>query len=103
MADRLDLAIKRTQAAIRAAVRERAATFATRPRVRASERACRVCGCTQDHACVTDDGPCAWVEADLCSACARDIRTLDAIVRAGLGETEKLLRRMLRQRSRPNG
>jgi hypothetical protein len=31
---------------------------------------CRVCGCTEDNACVTDDGPCFWVEEDLCSACA---------------------------------
>ncbi|MDD3491929.1 MAG: hypothetical protein PHZ19_00335 [Candidatus Thermoplasmatota archaeon] len=31
---------------------------------------CRVCGCTEDNACVTDDGPCYWVEEDLCSACA---------------------------------
>ncbi len=31
------------------------------------ERRCRVCGCTDDHAC---DGGCHWVEPDLCSACA---------------------------------
>jgi hypothetical protein len=47
---------------------------------------CRVCGCTEDAACIVDaagelvdvDGldtlpegcsPCTWVEADLCSAC----------------------------------
>lgn len=30
--------------------------------------ACRVCGCTNNQACVTDDGPCHWVEPDLCSA-----------------------------------
>lgn len=29
-------------------------------------RACRVCGCTEQAAC---PGGCAWVEADLCSAC----------------------------------
>jgi hypothetical protein len=29
-------------------------------------RRCRVCGCTDDHAC---DGGCEWVEPDLCSAC----------------------------------
>lgn len=28
---------------------------------------CRVCGCTDDHAC---PGGCYWVEDDLCSACA---------------------------------
>lgn len=27
---------------------------------------CRVCGCTDDHAC---EGGCSWVEEDLCSAC----------------------------------
>lgn len=31
---------------------------------------CRVCGCTDDRACMTEHGPCSWVEADLCSACA---------------------------------
>ena len=35
-----------------------------------AERICRVCGCTQEHACETDEGPCYWVEDDLCSACA---------------------------------
>lgn len=30
-------------------------------------RSCRVCGCTDDHACPP---MCSWVEADLCSACA---------------------------------
>ncbi|MEA2705132.1 MAG: hypothetical protein QOD63_3077, partial [Actinomycetota bacterium] len=29
-------------------------------------RACRACGCTDDHAC---SGGCSWAEADLCSAC----------------------------------
>lgn len=35
-------------------------------------RACRVCGCTDDHACVTAGTPCHWLSAgdDLCSACA---------------------------------
>ncbi|MCK9435726.1 MAG: hypothetical protein M0Q12_00795 [Synergistaceae bacterium] len=27
---------------------------------------CRVCGCTDNHAC---EGGCYWVEEDLCSAC----------------------------------
>ena len=32
---------------------------------------CRVCGCTDDNACIEPDGfPCCWVEQDLCSACA---------------------------------
>lgn len=36
---------------------------------------CRVCGCTDDNACldaVTNE-PCFWVEDDLCSACWRKI------------------------------
>lgn len=35
-------------------------------------RTCRVCGCTDDRACMTGDGPCFWIgdRDDLCSACA---------------------------------
>jgi len=33
-------------------------------------RKCRVCGCDDLHACWTEDGPCYWVEENLCSACA---------------------------------
>jgi len=29
-------------------------------------RTCRVCGCTDEHAC---PGGCSWVQEDLCSAC----------------------------------
>lgn len=36
-------------------------------RLAAAVRACRVCGCTDDHAC---PGGCWWVEGDLCSTCA---------------------------------
>lgn len=32
-------------------------------------RMCRVCGCTDHAACLTEDGPCSLVEEDLCSAC----------------------------------
>jgi len=36
-------------------------------------RACRKCGCTEDHACMDNYGnPCFWVEEDLCSECAGD-------------------------------
>lgn len=31
-----------------------------------TSRACRMCGCTDTHAC---EGGCFWVETDLCSAC----------------------------------
>lgn len=36
-------------------------------------RSCRVCGCTEADCtgCIErTGGPCSWVEADLCSACA---------------------------------
>lgn len=39
-------------------------------------RLCRGCGCDDDHACITEHGPCAWVLLDIdtptgiCSACA---------------------------------
>lgn len=34
------------------------------------ERRCRECGCTDDAACLVPfEGPCRWVESDLCSAC----------------------------------
>lgn len=32
-------------------------------------RTCRECGCTDNSACMTAEGPCRWIEADLCSAC----------------------------------
>lgn len=32
-------------------------------------RKCRACGCTQNAACMTEEGPCYWIEEDLCSAC----------------------------------
>ncbi len=37
-------------------------------------RTCRVCGCTNDTPCITSDGPCWWVEMDLCSACEKKER-----------------------------
>lgn len=37
----------------------------------AHERACRLCGCTQDHACYDEErGACAWASADVCTHCA---------------------------------
>jgi hypothetical protein len=30
---------------------------------------CRVCGCTEDDACLVDGEPCSWVEPGLCSGC----------------------------------
>lgn len=35
-----------------------------------TEEKCRVCGCTENTACVGGPfGACWWVEEDLCSAC----------------------------------
>lgn len=39
---------------------------------RRAARACRVCGCTEDAACVDADGPCGWTDLDLCTGCAKD-------------------------------
>lgn len=42
-------------------------------------RTCRGCGCDDNHACITDDGPCAWVLLDIgtptgfCSECAHEV------------------------------
>jgi hypothetical protein len=48
-------------------------------------RECRLCGCTDDRACVGADGnPCHWVWDDLCSACAELLD--DPVIRA-LAET----------------
>jgi hypothetical protein len=38
------------------------------------EPRCRVCGCTDDHAC---EGGCYWVEEDLCSACVGKVAADD--------------------------
>ncbi len=38
-------------------------------------RKCRICGCTEGKACITDDGPCFWIEPDLCSACMNQAET----------------------------
>ncbi|WP_218571298.1 hypothetical protein [Paenibacillus oralis] len=45
---------------------------------------CQICGCTDTNACVTEAGPCFWVneEHDLCSTCysemsADDVGNLD--------------------------
>jgi hypothetical protein len=28
---------------------------------------CIICGCTEDRACITENGPCHWVSPGLCS------------------------------------
>lgn len=42
------------------------------------EMQCTECGCTDDQACVTDEGPCSWVQPGLCSACANPYPNLSA-------------------------
>ena len=32
-------------------------------------RLCRICACSEVDPCLGHQGPCAWVEKDLCSAC----------------------------------
>lgn len=39
------------------------------PSASTDDRQCRVCGCAEDHPCMTEDGPCFWLEQDLCSGC----------------------------------
>ena len=51
------------------------------------ERACRVCGCTDDDCrkCIEKTGtPCHWVGTDLCSACNPDPTELVLVSRARL-------------------
>lgn len=44
----------------------------------ASVPRCRICGCTDDHACY---GGCYWVEPDLCSSCALSEEYVEAHAR----------------------
>lgn len=44
------------------------------------EGVCRVCGCTDENACITEAGACWWIselERDLCSACVDSSSTTD--------------------------
>ena len=43
-----------------------------------SDLTCRICGCTEDDACVIDGEPCGWVERDLCSGCVDAADAQDA-------------------------
>jgi hypothetical protein len=52
---------------------------------------CRVCGCTQDRACVGEDGPCWWAESDLCSACATPAQITVAILDQTVLRTGEIL------------
>ncbi len=34
---------------------------------------CRICGCTDEQPCITEEGPCSWAMKDLCTACIIDL------------------------------
>jgi hypothetical protein len=56
---------------------------------------CRVCGCTDDHACQCADGqPCGWTNGatDLCTACAERAEALLASPPGKPGVVEKAIR-----------
>ncbi|MYE00537.1 MAG: hypothetical protein F4Y03_04560 [Alphaproteobacteria bacterium] len=49
------------------------------------DRICRECGCWDWNACVdAHDGPCWWVEEDLCSVCAARLQAMADPAYAGL-------------------
>jgi hypothetical protein len=53
-------------------------------------RFCRGCGCDDNHACMTPDGPCSWALHDIdtptgvCSGCAAEL-DYDMQLLAGVG------------------
>ncbi|MBQ6274451.1 MAG: hypothetical protein IJK63_09535 [Oscillospiraceae bacterium] len=49
-----------------------------------AQRRCRVCGCTDDNACMPHS--CYWVEDDLCSECAGKERAAEGV--GPYGETD---------------
>lgn len=58
------------------------------------ERTCRICGCTETRACMTECGACHWVETRLCSAAgcavhARAITESDAPLIVEMGKTHR--------------
>lgn len=54
---------------------------------------CRVCGCTENHSCLVDGEPCAWLDADrtLCSnwRCVAQI-PLDALLQMPISVSRSL-------------
>ncbi len=65
--DGIDRVVGLENAAVLIGAAQVAARPAFMPHVTDGVRRCRVCGCTDDHAC---PGGCWWVSSDLCSACA---------------------------------
>ncbi len=46
-------------------------------------RVCRICGCTDDDACIGHDGqPCHWVTGELCSRCLEPTGQIDLLRQA---------------------
>lgn len=35
-------------------------------------KTCRLCGCTEQRACVTETGPCSWAGPGICTACKEE-------------------------------
>lgn len=54
----------------RAAGRRKGRPVPVAPLAGAAARACRLCACTDLYGCLEG---CSWVEADLCSACVREL------------------------------
>ena len=52
---------------------EEGSCFVCSDKVCQDQPMCRVCGCSNEHACETEEGSCNWVEANLCSACVAKI------------------------------
>lgn len=48
------------------------------------EQECRICGCTDDNACVDMETytTCFWVEDDLCSSCV-ELDKIDKVINGG--------------------
>jgi hypothetical protein len=63
----------------------------------ADDGVCRVCGCTDDHAC---PGGCFWVEPDLCSRCDETIDNIVDLGLAGAGILEAIARWKIRNRAK---
>jgi hypothetical protein len=51
---------------------------------------CRVCGCTDDRACVDKETgePCYWVMSDLCSICADMLADMQDALDAGFSRPD---------------